>query len=450
MTVARTHATGRLVAMALVGLLVAASVVVTVDTAGAAGADPTSGLTAQPTSLDMGSPPLGMYNGPGTVTLTNNGTATDTIPESGFTIDGVGADDYEWATDPTCPGTSTTVVLAPGTSCAVYIYFYPGALGDRSATLDIQGTADATPTTVQLEGTGAIGYYQVDRYGDVAHAGDAPYFGGAGNLTLNAPIVAITPSGDNGGYWLVAADGGIFSYGDANFFGSAGNIHLNQPIVGMSRAPDAGGYWLVASDGGIFSYGDAGFYGSAGNIRLNQPIVGMATTPDGKGYWLVASDGGVFSYGDAGFYGSAGNIRLNQPIVGMAATPDGRGYWLVASDGGVFAYGDAGFYGSAGNIHLNQPIVAMAAMPDGHGYWFSAVDGGLFNYGSAPFYGSGVGLGLGPVVDMATNGNPTFQAENDVPAIRRSADGILRRAVPPDLPRAVGGRSSAGPGGPQD
>ncbi|MGH9302625.1 MAG: hypothetical protein ACRD0E_12190, partial [Acidimicrobiales bacterium] len=78
-----------------------------------------------------------------------------------------------------------------------------------------------------------------------------------------------------GGYWLVASDGGIFSFGDAGFFGSAGGIHLNRPIVGIASTPDGGGYWLVASDGGIFSFGDAGFFGSAGGIHLNRPIVGM-------------------------------------------------------------------------------------------------------------------------------------------------------------------------------
>ena len=36
------------------------------------------------------------------------------------------------------------------------------------------------------------------------------------------------------GYWLVASDGGIFTYGDAGFFGSAGSLALNAPIVGFS------------------------------------------------------------------------------------------------------------------------------------------------------------------------------------------------------------------------
>jgi hypothetical protein len=44
--------------------------------------------------------------------------------------------------------------------------------------------------------------------------------------------MAATPDGL--GYWFVAADGGIFNYGDAGFFGSAGALVLNKPIVGMA------------------------------------------------------------------------------------------------------------------------------------------------------------------------------------------------------------------------
>ncbi|HEY1444030.1 MAG TPA: SGNH/GDSL hydrolase family protein [Acidimicrobiales bacterium] len=80
------------------------------------------------------------------------------------------------------------------------------------------------------------------------------------------------------GYRLVASDGGIFTYGDAGFFGSAGSLTLNKPIVGMAAAPDGGGYWLVASDGGVFTYGDAGFFGSAGSLALNKAVMGMAAS----------------------------------------------------------------------------------------------------------------------------------------------------------------------------
>ena len=36
------------------------------------------------------------------------------------------------------------------------------------------------------------------------------------------------------GYWMVGRDGGIFSFGDAGFYGSAGGVPLNTPIVGIS------------------------------------------------------------------------------------------------------------------------------------------------------------------------------------------------------------------------
>ncbi len=218
------------------------------------------------------------------------------------------------------------------------------------------------------------GYWLVASDGGIFNYGDAGYFGSTGGITLNKPVVgmAATPyvPGANGapaapaglGYWLVATDGGVFNFGDAGFFGSAGNLKLNSPIVGIAPTPDGKGYWLVASDGGIFTYGDATFYGSTGGITLNKPVVGMAPTPDGKGYWLVASDGGVFNFGDAAFFGSAGGLKLNKPVVGVTSSPDGKGYSLVASDGGIFNYGDAGFFGSAGNLKLNKPVVGMASV----------------------------------------------------------------------------------------
>ena len=75
--------------------------------------------------------------------------------------------------------------------------------------------------------------------------------------------MALTRTPDGAGYWIAASDGGVFSFGDAHFYGSAGSIHLNAPIVGMTPTPDGAGYWLVAADGGVFSFGDAHFYGSA-------------------------------------------------------------------------------------------------------------------------------------------------------------------------------------------
>jgi hypothetical protein len=340
---------------------------------------------------------LGTFSPSTNPTVLSNSGSTDTIDlDTDVSFSGPGADDYV-ITPGDCGGDGeSTIILQSGESCTPEIDFLPGALGNRSAMMTIQGSADTSALSVSLTGTGTIGYYEVDSDGDVAAAGDARFYGDTGSVNLNHPIVAMAATGDDGGYWLVASDGGIFSFGDAQFFGSTGAIHLNKPIVGM------------------------------------------ASTPDGGGYWMVASDGGIFTFGDAGFYGSTGAIHLNRPIVGMASTPDGGGYWLVASDGGIFSFGDAQFYGSTGAIHLNQPIVGMTPMPTGNGYWFAAADGGLFTFGDAPFYGSGVGIGLGQVVDIATDGEPTLQAEAHVPAIRARLAGGLGASVLRGVPRFAG------------
>jgi hypothetical protein len=243
---------------------------------------------------------------------------------------------------------------------------------------------------------------------------DATFYGSAGDINLNQPIVgmAATPSGH--GYWIVARDGGVFTYGDALYYGGHGGTPLNAPIIGIASTPSGHGYWLAASDGGVFSYGDANFYGSAGNINLNQPIVGVASSASGHGYWLVASDGGIFGYGDALYYGGHGGSPLNKPIVGIAATASGHGYWLVGTDGGIFTYGDAPYYGGHGGSSLNRPIVGMAATTSGNGYWLVASDGGIFSYGSATFYGSTGGIQLNrPIVGMASTSNGYWLVASD-------------------------------------
>jgi len=183
-------------------------------------------------------------------------------------------------------------------------------------------------------------------------------------------VFVVPPAGT--GYWEAAKDGGVFTFGTAGFYGSMGGKPLDAPVVGIAPTLDQGGYWEAAKDGGVFTFGDARFYGSMGGKPLDAPVVGIAPTPvapappggnsmpAGKGYWLVASDGGVFSFGDAAFYGSMGGKKLNAPVVGIAPTPDGHGYWLVAKDGGVFSFGDAHFFGSMGGTKLAAPVVGIA------------------------------------------------------------------------------------------
>jgi len=269
---------------------------------------------------------------------------------------------------------------------------------------------DLSPISDQDRFNYAPGYFLGAGDGGVFSYGQVPgvsnFFGSAGNLTLNKPVVGMATSPDGGGYWLVAADGGVFAYGDAVFYGSAGNLKLNQPVVAIIATPDGAGYWLVAADGGIFAYGDALFYGSTGGLKLNAPIVGgasgQAVGQFDAGYYLVAADGGVFAYGPgATFAGSAGGTTLNKPVVGMAADPTG-GYWLTAADGGIFAYGGAVFHGSLAGLALASPVTGIAATGDGGGYWAFTKSGAVFNLGNAGFFGDTAGLKLNaPVVGFS-------------------------------------------------
>jgi hypothetical protein len=228
---------------------------------------PVAGHLAPTTAqVSFGSARVGDIAGPLEVVLVNTGTAATSITDAQFA--GNGAEDF--VIDTTCTD------VAPGQSCDVDVYFLPGALGLRQATVTLVD-GSSTPPVLTFDGTGTEGYDEVTSQG-VVHA-----------------------------------------FGDGQFYGSTGAVHLSKPIVGMAVTPDGGGYWLVASDGGIFAFGDAGFHGSTGDIHLHKPIVGMAPVPDGGGYWLVASDGGIFAFGDAPFDGSTAG-QPGSSVIGLVGT----------------------------------------------------------------------------------------------------------------------------------
>ena len=166
------------------------SLVAAAGTSGGAGAT-TPPLTATPTSLSFGSVTLGDVTGPVTFTLTNNDATPDVISSTGTTVSGPGADDYFAFSDPeNCPSPNLqgNITLAPGGTCQFDTFFIPGALGPRSATVNVDDSLNSG-VTLALNGVGTIGYYQVDTSGDVANFGDASWFGDMGQQNLNAPIV---------------------------------------------------------------------------------------------------------------------------------------------------------------------------------------------------------------------------------------------------------------------
>jgi hypothetical protein len=227
-----------------------------------------------------------------------------------------------------------------------------------------------------------------------------------GGITLQRPVVGIVPTRDRGGYWLDASDGGVFSFGDTQFYGSIPGLglnparsgkpnSLNAPIVGMVPSHDQGGYFMVASDGGVFAFGDAHFAGSCPGIGgCSGAAVAVMPDDSGNGYWLVTAAGYVYTFGDAPNLGAPG--PQSSAITSAVATPDGAGYYILDAAGQVFAYGDAQGLGSVtpGAVGGFNPASAIFVTSTNAGYWVSDALGDVFTFGDAPNDGSMAGTHL--------------------------------------------------------
>jgi hypothetical protein len=276
----------------------------------------------------------------------------------------------------------------------------------------VTGAYSGSPGFAASSGTATLvvsapphGYWLVGSDGGIFAYGAAQFYGSTGAMTLQRPVVGITPTAADGGYWLVASDGGIFTFGNAYFYGSVPGLglapagsrdpkRLNAPIVGMVPSTDGAGYFMVASDGGVFAFGDAKFEGSCPGIGgCSGAAVAVMPDVSGNGYWLVTATGHVYAFGDAVNYGAPGPQAV--PVTAAVRTQDGAGYWLLFANGVVAPYGDAANLGGpAGSVGGANPAAAIFTTSDGGGYWVASADGGLYTYGSAPNDGSMAGQRL--------------------------------------------------------
>jgi len=302
--------------------------------------------------------------------------------------------------------------LDPGASYG-YVCQTPGVAPPASLTQTVTASGDpgsglvfsaiSAPAMANVQPP-QHGYWLVGSDGGIFTFGSAVFYGSMGATPLQRPVVGIVPTADRGGYWLDAADGGVFSFGDTLFYGSipglglhpagSGLPHsLNAPIVGMVASHDQGGYFMVASDGGVFAFGDAHFAGSCPGIG-GCAGAAVAVMPDasGNGYWLITLTGNVYSFGDAPYLGAPGHGTVTSAV----GTPDGKGYWILLSDGEVFPYGDAANLGSPASANFNamDPAAAIFASSDGAGYWVVSVLGAVYNFGDVPNDGGMAGTHL--------------------------------------------------------
>jgi hypothetical protein len=305
-------------------------------------------------------------------------------------------------------GTVDITITTPGgtsqpSSADEFTYVAPPPAPPPSSTPPV-----TTPTPVSTHG-----YWLVGSDGGIFTFGSAKFYGSMGSLALQRPVVGIVPTKDDGGYWLDASDGGVFSFGDTQFYGSIPGLglhpagsglpnSLNAPIVGMVPSNDDGGYFMVASDGGVFAFGDAHFAGSCPGIGgCSGTAVAVMPDASGNGYWLVTQTGNVYTFGDASHYGAPGNT--GSPVTSAVRTPDGGGYWILTANGTIDRYGDAGNYGdAAGSFGGLNPATAIFATSGGDGYWIASANGTVDQYGDAPNNGGMAGTHLNGSIIAAT------------------------------------------------
>ncbi len=355
-----------------------------------------AGAADAPPTLNVISPDSGPSTGGTTVTLTGTNLENATNVVFGGVNGGIlsETDTQLTALTPVGSGWEPVTVNTPYGIATQQFYFVP-----------------APPPPPPPPPPPAHGYWLVGSDGGIFSFGSAQFYGSTGNMHLQRPVVGIVPTADRGGYWLDVSDGGVFSYGDTQFHGSIPGLglhpagsglpnSLNAPIVGMVPSRDQGGYFMVASDGGVFAFGDAHFAGSCPGIGgCSDATVAVMPDASGNGYWLITATGGVYTFGDAENLGAPG--AQSSPITSAVATPSGHGYWILDGDGKVFAYGDAAPMGNvpAGASGGLNPASAIFTTSDGGGYWVSDALGKVFNFGDAPNDGDMSGTPLnGPII----------------------------------------------------
>lgn len=101
-------------------------------------------VTVSPASLTFAVQKVGTKSAAKTVTLTNN--LPTALP---FGISFTGADPNDFAATNNCSSS-----VPAKSHCSISVTFTPGATGKRTATLNVNDSANKSPQTVSLSGTG--------------------------------------------------------------------------------------------------------------------------------------------------------------------------------------------------------------------------------------------------------------------------------------------------------
>lgn len=184
----------------------AAGGVSTTDTLNGTGTAPTSPSLSITPPINFASTNVGATSAGLTVTVTNSGTAAETLANPLFTLTGTNPGDFA-RSGGTCANSGTIAISA---SCTIILTFSPSGAGTRTATLNILGTvnqsAPVTGTGVAVSPNFVLTPNPRD-FGSVTQGTASSPFtitvtnNGTGSGTLGSPYFTLT--GTNAADWAV-------------------------------------------------------------------------------------------------------------------------------------------------------------------------------------------------------------------------------------------------------
>jgi uncharacterized repeat protein (TIGR01451 family) len=230
------------------------------NTISAMGTGVAPGISISPTNLNFGTLPVGVTSTPQTVTLFNSGNSPLTV--SSATVGGANPGDFI-ITANSCLSNA----IPPGSSCGISLVFAAGALGSRTATLQIVGNSTNSPFLVSLTGTGATNVPAIQISPTSLFFGDQVV-----GTTSIVQQVTVT----NTGVGSLSITNVAFSGGNFGDFVLTNVTCLGVPIapggicvIGVEFAPVTSG--VRASTLGIFS--------NAGSGVVDVPVSGSGIAP---------------------------------------------------------------------------------------------------------------------------------------------------------------------------
>ena len=119
------------------------------DTVSLSGNGVPPGMSRTPSILSFGNQQVSTTSYTQFISIQNSGSGNGPLHIGAITIAGTNATDFVKTVD-----TCSAISLSPGSYCHVEVAFAPGAIGAKSATLQLPSNAPTSPDTVSLAGSG--------------------------------------------------------------------------------------------------------------------------------------------------------------------------------------------------------------------------------------------------------------------------------------------------------